>query len=360
MGAEMGDQGAEVQAAAPSALRSVEQQEQVQAPQSTTRPLTAPRPLVISIDTPSRRTTSGKMSTWFSGNSLSVASTSFSSPKAGFDLSDPVSLSRATRARTERTFEQLEHARVEIQARLHQLLLGREAATPRTRSRPFTAGRVRRLRSSPEVCQGDTPGGGASSLSSGTTQSSAPTQGSSRHFPGASFSHSHHSTFTLGASPEVRGATVDVPHQRAITIGTLMACGARHFGSNVASEADHALSTPCTQYGYFISHSWAAARHHKCLALLYRFSLVPALVAAHAAALVATVLATHGVLPAFYVGPPWPTLGVESSQGVVLWAQALGAPTFILVLLAQEYLQAAAERLGVLAQSRCFLGACGA
>jgi len=88
-----------------------------------------------------------------------------------------------------------------------------------------------------------------------------------------------------------------VEWQRAVSRATLLSGFGQHFGSNVAGERDWALSFHCDEYTHFISHSWRASRLAKYFALLYRFSLVPAMLAAHAAALTTCLLTATGVLP---------------------------------------------------------------
>ena len=146
-----------------------------------------------------------------------------------------------------------------------------------------------------------------------------------------------------------------IPHQRAVPIATLLAGRSVHFGSNKATDKEYALSSANDDYTAFVSHSWSAPRTQKWLALLFRFSLLPACAAAHAAAVLSVVLSVTRVLPPFAYGNFWVSLGVAVDTEICLWAQVLGASTFVLVLLTYEHIHALLERLRWVEPSRCFL-----
>jgi hypothetical protein len=142
--------------------------------------------------------------------------------------------------------------------------------------------------------------------------------------------------------------------QRSIALSTLMSSRAQHFDSNQASSEDYDLSSPCDDYTFFISHSWHAPRIPKWLALLFRFSLVPALLAAHAVALLTVVLFVYGVLPAWSHATTFQRLH-DGPAPLAYWAHALGAPAFVFVLLTFERVYEVCERYSVVAPCRCFL-----
>ena len=146
-----------------------------------------------------------------------------------------------------------------------------------------------------------------------------------------------------------------IPHQRAVPLATLLAGRSVHFGSNKATDKEYALSSETDEYTVFVSHSWTAPRTQKWLALLYRFSLLPACAAAHAGALLAAILSVAGVLPPFDHGIMWSGLGVAVPTEICLWAHVLGPLAFILVLLTYEHMHALLERLRWVKSSRCFL-----
>lgn len=150
-------------------------------------------------------------------------------------------------------------------------------------------------------------------------------------------------------------------HQRAVTISTLQSGGGRHFASSAATAADHALSSPCEAFDFFISHAWHAPRSLKWLALLYRFSLAPALVAAHAVAIATVILTITGddtMLPTIRVErSTWLELGIREEAGgtFVFWAHVVGPSAFLVVLFSWQHIRSLLESVGVVARSRCFL-----
>jgi hypothetical protein len=160
-------------------------------------------------------------------------------------------------------------------------------------------------------------------------------------------------------SPVKRGLSV----QRSVNLGTLMGGRARHFRSNKAGEREHALSRSCDEYEYFISHSWRAPRLLKWLALLFRFSLWPALVVTHVACLLALVLVGTRVLPMLDL--PWqikvrPTSVPSDINELVAdrtspWAQMFGLVGFVLTLFGWEHVHGRLERAGLARPTRCFL-----
>ena len=161
------------------------------------------------------------------------------------------------------------------------------------------------------------------------------------------------------SSPVKRGLSV----QRSVNLGTLMGGGARHFRSNKAGEREYALSQSCDEYVYFVSHSWRAPRLLKWLALLFRFSLWPALVVTHTACLLALVLVGTRVLPTLDL--PWqikqrPTCDPCDINELVAdrtspWAQMFGLVGFVLTLFGWEHLHGRLERAGLARPTRCFL-----
>jgi len=143
--------------------------------------------------------------------------------------------------------------------------------------------------------------------------------------------------------------------QRAVSNATLMDCASRHFGSNKAGEREYALSFPCEEYTHFVSHSWRAPRHLKYVALLFRFSLIPALIAAHAVALTGSVLFALEVLPPVAHLATWGALGSKSSP-CAYWAQLLAFPTFCATLVSYHRVRDALERrVSWLRRSAAFL-----
>ncbi|KAJ1616153.1 hypothetical protein T492DRAFT_1108520 [Pavlovales sp. CCMP2436] len=129
-----------------------------------------------------------------------------------------------------------------------------------------------------------------------------------------------------------RGTSGAVEDQRAVGLSDILSHGARIFSPDVqATPKLFARSRQVAHINYFVSHSWSAPRIDKYGGLLYRFNLVPALVAMHIAALAAAIGFVAGVLP------PMATLAAADMPGVRLpfgaYAQLAGTVAFVVVLL---------------------------
>jgi hypothetical protein len=85
--------------------------------------------------------------------------------------------------------------------------------------------------------------------------------------------------------------------QRAVGLADVMSRGARIFSDDAEAAPAYARSRAVPRFNFFISHSWSASRWDKYAALLYRFNLVPALVAMHLASLLTCALFAAGLLP---------------------------------------------------------------
>ncbi|CAE8614751.1 unnamed protein product [Polarella glacialis] len=121
-------------------------------------------------------------------------------------------------------------------------------------------------------------------------------------------------------------------HQRGVSLATVMDLGGRHFGPN-ASEKDHdALSFPTDKYDTFISHSHRTGRFAKYAALLYYTSLVPAVCAGLAAAILAFALTVYGILPPFGLIEGYETAAIPEPFPGFLWCKVMGGCTSFVVL----------------------------
>jgi hypothetical protein len=128
--------------------------------------------------------------------------------------------------------------------------------------------------------------------------------------------------------------------QRAVGLADVLSCGAQIFSPYLqATPALFARSRPVSRFRFFISHSWSAPRWDKYAGLLYRTSLVPAIVGLHLASLLACALFVAGVLP------PMVTLeyAEQGKEPISAYCQLFGVAAFVAVLLGWGRLAALAE-----------------
>jgi hypothetical protein len=144
--------------------------------------------------------------------------------------------------------------------------------------------------------------------------------------------------------------------QRAVGLADVLSRGASIFSPDVeATPALFARSTPVNRFNFFISHSWSASRWDKYAGLLYRTSLVPAIVGMHLASLLACALCVAGVLPpmaTFARDHPGDHPGEVPKGAYCLLA---GTAAFVAVLLGWGRLAALAEAAGLVARRDCFV-----
>ncbi|KAJ1617592.1 hypothetical protein T492DRAFT_1098658 [Pavlovales sp. CCMP2436] len=142
--------------------------------------------------------------------------------------------------------------------------------------------------------------------------------------------------------------------QRAVGLGEILSHGAHIFSPGVqATPKLFARSRPVALINYFVSHSWSAPRFDKYAGLLYRFNLVPALVAMHLVALVTALGFVAGVLP------PMATLACADLPGVRVpfgaYCQLAGTAAFVSVLIGWGRVMALVEAMGLIARTDCFV-----
>mmetsp|Transcript_20563 Transcript_20563/g.52183 ORF Transcript_20563/g.52183 Transcript_20563/m.52183 type:complete len:198 (-) Transcript_20563:1387-1980(-) len=142
--------------------------------------------------------------------------------------------------------------------------------------------------------------------------------------------------------------------QRGVGLCAIMSRGALIFSPAVQPNPKHfASSRPVARINFFISHSWSAGRLDKYAGLLYRFNLVPALVAMHVAALAAAFGFAAGVLP------PMATLACVDLPGVRVpfgaYCQLAGTWAFVSVLIGWGRVLALVEAMGLIARTDCFV-----
>jgi len=160
--------------------------------------------------------------------------------------------------------------------------------------------------------------------------------------------------FTSGAESTDERHEHALNDQRAVGLGDILSHGARIFSPDVqATPALFARSRPVDHINYFISHSWSAPRFDKYAGLLYRFNLVPALVAMHLAALASALGFVAGVLP------PMATLACVDLPGVRVpfgaYCQLAGTWAFVSVLIGWGRVLALVEAMGLIARTDCFV-----
>jgi hypothetical protein len=143
----------------------------------------------------------------------------------------------------------------------------------------------------------------------------------------------------------IAGRTKSTVDQRAVGLSDVMSNGAAIFSNQPMPGTNRELSRAerhsaasrtfersrtASRFDYFISHSWAAGRWAKYAGLIYRFNMVPALVAMHLTGLCTCIMYVMGVLPpmatADYGDRP-----IEQPFGA--YCQLLGQAVFVAVLL---------------------------
>lgn len=84
--------------------------------------------------------------------------------------------------------------------------------------------------------------------------------------------------------------------QRAVTLVTLLQGFGKHFSRLSGTKDDYALSFAVDRFSSFLSHSWQSGRVAKCMALLYKQSMVPALIASLVGSVLVAALQVYGAL----------------------------------------------------------------